>query len=218
MPTLTEKIISLLINPAVSGILLLILLGGIYFELQTQARSRISAYSSNNCQDTLFCPSLPRRSGSKLGNSNGCNRVYFIALEILVIPGFGVAGISGIVLVVTAFAFSMIGNDGLNFDGIPQNEIVKSFAVVMISLFPAIVVSYFLGKRMIKTNRFKKMVLHETMNASDGYHSSDASLLPLVGSSGYTRSFLRPSGKIVINEQSYSANAETGFIETNRVW
>ena len=35
IPSFMEQVISLLINPAVSGILLLIMLGGVYFELQT---------------------------------------------------------------------------------------------------------------------------------------------------------------------------------------
>lgn len=60
------------------------------------------------------------------------------------------------------------------------------------------------------------MVLQGTMNASEGYVSSDLSLSSLVGRTGITHSFLRPSGKIVIDDQSYSANAETGYIESNK--
>ncbi len=214
-PSLVEKIISLLINPAVSGILLLILLGGIYFELQTPGVG-FPLLAAIVAGILYFAPLYLEGLAANWEILMAIIGFILLAVEILIIPGFGVTGISGIILIITSFAFSMVGNDGLNFDGIPQIEIVRSFAIVMISLFCSIIVSYFLGKRLIKTNRFGRMVLQGTMNAAEGYNSSDVSLAPLVGSAGLTQSFLRPSGKITISDQSYSANAESGYIESGK--
>lgn len=215
VPTFLEKIISLLINPAVSGILLLILLGGIYFELQTPGIG-FPLLASFIAAILYFAPLYLEGLAANWEILLAVVGFALLAVEILVLPGFGVAGIAGIVALVTAFTFSLIGNDGLNFDAVSSKDIVESLARVMITMVTSIIISYFLGKRLIKTNRFGKMVLQGTMNASEGYVSSDMSLSPLVGRNGITQSFLRPSGKIVIDDQSYSANAESGYIETNK--
>ncbi len=214
-PTLLEKIISLLINPAVSGILLLILLGGIYFELQTPGVG-FPILASFIAAILYFAPLYLEGLAANWEILLAIVGFVLLAIEILILPGFGVAGVAGIISLVTAFTFSLVGNDGLNFDAVPKKDIVESLARVMITMVTAIIISYFLAKKLIKTNRFGKMVLQGTMNASDGYVSSDMSLSPLVGREGVTQSFLRPSGKIKIDDQSYSANAEMGYIETNK--
>ncbi|MDQ3052090.1 MAG: nodulation protein NfeD [Bacteroidota bacterium] len=215
VPTLVEKIISLLVNPAVSGILLLLMLGGIYFELQTPGIG-FPLLAAATAAILYFAPLYLEGLAANWEILMAVAGFILLAVEILVLPGFGVAGISGIVLLVSAFTFSMIGNDGLNFDGIAKEEIVRSLAVVVISMFSSILLSYFLGKRLLTTSRFGRMVLQGGMQASEGYVSSDLTLAPLVGSAGFTQSFLRPSGKIIIGQQSYSANAESGFIEAGK--
>jgi len=215
IPTFVEKVISILINPAFSGILLLLMLGGIYFELQAPGIG-FPLLVAVTAAILYFAPLYLEGLAANWEILMAVIGFMLLAVEILILPGFGVAGISGIVLLVTAFTFSMIGNDGLNFDGIAKEEIVRSLAIVVISMFSSIVVSYFLGKRLLTTNRFGKMVLQGGMQASDGYVSSDVTLAPLVGSVAITQSFLRPSGKIRIDQQSYSANAESGFIESGK--
>ena len=216
VPTFIEKIISLLINPAVSGILLLILLGGIYFELQSPGIG-FPLLAAGIAAILYFAPLYLEGLAANWEILLAVTGFVLLAVEILILPGFGVAGIAGIVALVTAFTFSLVGNDGLNFDMVSKQDIVESLARVMITMVVSIFVSYFLGKRLIKTSRFGKMVLQGTMNASEGYVSSDMTLSPLVGSRGVTQSTLRPSGKITINDQSYSANAETGYIETGKI-
>lgn len=215
VPTLIEKIISILINPAFSGILLLLMLGGIYFELQAPGIG-FPLLVAGIAAVLYFAPLYLEGLAANWEILMAVAGFVLLAVEILILPGFGIAGIGGIVLLVTAFTFSMIGNDGLNFDGIPKEEIVRSLSIVVISMFSAIVASYFLGKKLITTNRFGKMVLQGGMQASAGYVSSDQTLAPLVGKSGVTQSFLRPSGKVLINGQSYSANAESGYIESGK--
>jgi membrane-bound serine protease (ClpP class) len=215
VPTLIEKIISLLINPAVSGILLMLMLGGIYFELQAPGIG-FPLMVAVTAAILYFAPLYLEGLASNWEILMVFIGFALLAVEILILPGFGVAGVSGIALLITAFTFSMIGNDGFNFDGIATEEIARSLAIVVMSMFSSIVVSYFLGKKLLATNRFGRMVLQGGMQASEGYNSSDVTLAPLVGRTGITQSFLRPSGKIAIEGQSYSANAESGFVEAGK--
>jgi membrane-bound serine protease (ClpP class) len=215
IPTFIENLISFLINPAVSGILLLLILGGIYFELQAPGIG-FPLLVAVTAAVLYFAPLYLEGLAANWEILIALAGFILLALEILLIPGFGVAGIAGIIFLVTGFTFSLIGNDGFNFDGVSKEHMVQSFAIVMIAMVSSIVASFYLGRRLIKTNRFGKMVHQGTMNASEGYVSSDLSQLPLVGALGNTISFLRPSGKVIINGQSYSANAETGYIESGR--
>ena len=60
------------------------------------------------------------------------------------------------------------------------------------------------------------MVHSGEMKASEGFVSTDNTQTTLVGKTGITISFLRPSGKVTIDGKAYSANAESGFIETGK--
>jgi membrane-bound serine protease (ClpP class) len=110
----------------------------------------------------------------------------------------------------------MIGNDGFNFELVPSENITRALMIVIISFGASLIVSIFLGRGLLKTKQFGKLVLQDRMNAGEGYVSSDLSLNSLVGATGITQSYLRPSGKVVIDDMSYSANAEFGFIESGR--
>jgi membrane-bound serine protease (ClpP class) len=57
------------------------------------------------------------------------------------------------------------------------------------------------------------MSLHEVMSKEDGYLGVDPELLLLKGKNGVAITTLRPSGKIVIDGQTYDAMAVSGMID-----
>ena len=65
-PSGMDKVIGFLINPMVSGVLIMIIIGGIYFELQSPGIGFPLIASVTGCP-ALFCPPLPGRHGRKLG-------------------------------------------------------------------------------------------------------------------------------------------------------
>jgi membrane-bound serine protease (ClpP class) len=62
-----EKIISLFLNPFISGLLILAIIGGIYFELQSPGYW-FSAGDCHYCSCAVFCALLSQRSGRQLGD------------------------------------------------------------------------------------------------------------------------------------------------------
>ncbi len=83
-------------NTIFQSLLIMFIIGGIYFELQTP-RNRLSALLLHSKIGALFCTTL-----HYLFAANWEIIIFFIGvilliLEIFVIPGFGIAGISGIV-------------------------------------------------------------------------------------------------------------------------
>jgi len=214
-PTFLEKVIGFLVNPAISGVLLLIIMGGIYFELQSPGIG-FPLIASVIAATVYFAPLYLEGMAANWEILIAVAGFILILVEIIIIPGFGIAGVAGVLLLVSGFTFSLIGNDGFDFTFVPPLALVRALAMVLSSLILGVFISYFLAKRLLKTSRFGKLVLSESMLASDGYISSDNKLSYLVGKSGLTLSELRPSGKLKVEDQSYTASALRGFIEKGR--
>jgi membrane-bound serine protease (ClpP class) len=140
--------------------------------------------------------------------------IILIAVEIFAIPGFGVAGISGIVLVVTGLTLSLIGNIGFDFSPVNFATAITSFFLVIISILIAIIASYFLTKSLFTRNRlFGSLALETVESAQDGYTAADATYQQMVGQTGIAHTILRPSGKVKLQGDIYDATAITGYID-----
>ncbi|MGI9544618.1 MAG: NfeD family protein, partial [Cyclobacteriaceae bacterium] len=94
----TEKIIAIFLNPFVSGILILVIVGGIYFELQTPGVG-FPILAALIAAILYFTPYYLNGLAENWEIILFFVGLVLIALEVFVIPGFGIAGISGIVLV-----------------------------------------------------------------------------------------------------------------------
>lgn len=208
----TDKMIGWLINPMVSGILIMVIIGGIYFELQTPGIGFPLA-AAVLAAVLYFAPLYLE------GLANHWEILLFIvgliliAVEIFAIPGFGVAGVLGITFTITGLTLSMVQNMGTGiFDYDPTN-LIKAFFVVVIAFFLAIVGSIILTKQLFGTTHFGKLALAKTQEALEGYTSASTSYQNMQGREGIARTILRPAGKVTIDGDSFDATALTGFIE-----
>lgn len=214
-PTFLDNLISILVNPAVSGILLLLMLGGIYFELQTPGIG-FPLLAAFIAAVLYFAPLYLEGLAANWEILMAVIGLALLAVEIFVLPGFGIAGISGLILLVTAFTISMVGNDGFDFEMVDKSDLLRSLAIVLLATLGGVLVAVFSAGSIFNSRRFAKMVHSGEMKASEGFVSTDNTQTTLVGKTGITISFLRPSGKVTIDGKAYSANAESGFIETGK--
>ena len=124
--------------------------------------------------------------------------LLLIALEIFVIPGFGVAGISGIVLVIVSLALAMVDNtDLINWDGSLNLEpVLRPRGIVIISATAAIFGSVWLVRRLFETRSFDHIALRDEMKASEGFTGVVSGLEQYVGSEVTVFTDLKPSGKV----------------------
>lgn len=139
--------------------------------------------------------------------------LILIALEIFVVPGFGITGISGGILLLFGLMTSLLRNDGLDYSGVSGYAFAESLAIVLTGMAGALALFLFASRVFSESPVFKKMVLANEMNSAAGY--SAAIELPAPGERGITMSLLRPSGKVKIGEHVYTASSESGFIETH---
>ncbi|NTV84914.1 MAG: nodulation protein NfeD, partial [Bacteroidales bacterium] len=207
-----DKIIGFLINPVVSGILIMVIIGGIYFELQTPGIG-FPSIAAVLAALMYFAPLYLEGLADHWEILIFIVGIALIAVEIFAIPGFGVTGITGIVLVVTGLTLSLIDNVGFDFTHVNVNKIISSFFLVIISIFLAIVASFLLTRSLFTHNRmFGSLALETVESASEGYTTSDVEYVEMVGKTGIAHSILRPAGKVKIGDNVYYATALTGYI------
>ncbi|MFP4470944.1 MAG: NfeD family protein, partial [Bacteroidales bacterium] len=139
--------------------------------------------------------------------------LVLIAVEIFAIPGFGVAGILGITMVIAGLALSMVDNFGFEYKSFPFGELVSALFVVVIAAFTSLILSFWVSKRLFTTTTFGELALATIQDKTEGYTSAVATYTQMIGKEGTARTVLRPSGKILIDDEIYDATAESGFIE-----
>ncbi len=207
-----DHVIGFLINPVISGVLIMIIIGGIYFELQSPGLGFPSA-ASIIAALLYFAPLYLEGLAANWEILLFILGLALIAVEVFAIPGFGVAGILGIILVVTGLTLSMV--DTLQFEGQYNNmdQLIKALFIVIISIFIALVSSIKLSHNILTSKSFGHLALASTQEASKGYTSSDQRYMGLEESIGEAYTDLRPVGKIKIGDEIYDASALTGYIE-----
>jgi membrane-bound serine protease (ClpP class) len=216
IPTRLDKIIGWLVHPAVSGILIMIIIGGIYFELQTPGIGFPIAASITAA--TLYFAPLYLE-----GLADNWEIILFLAglvlvgVEVFVLPGFGVAGISGIVLILTGLVLSLVGNVGFDFDPVVPGRLITASLTVLLATVLGLFGSIALAKRMLETHMLSSLVLQATQSRNEGFIGVDTAEAALVGREGVAFSVLRPSGKVEIDGEVHDATALTGFIEKGEV-
>ncbi len=211
--TILDRIITFLLNPLISGLLIMLILGGVYFEFQTPGVG-FPLLVAIIAATLFFAPNYLEGLASNWEIILFGIGIILLGVEIFVLPGFGVAGVIGISFMVMSLVLAMLGNDGFNFRGIPTKEIVGSFSVVLIAMFLSIVGSIWLsGKLFTKTQRFAGFALQTEQGKEKGYTSAISEIAALVGQSGVAFTVLRPSGKVEINGEVYDATALTGYVE-----
>jgi membrane-bound serine protease (ClpP class) len=213
-PTFIEKIIGFLVHPMVSGLLIMAIVGGIYFEMQSPGIGfplGIAILAALLYFMPLYLEGLAEHWEIALFIVG----LILIAVEIFVIPGFGVAGALGIVFVFVGLVLSLIDNVNFDFEGVQMEGVGKAIGTVVIGIFSGFVLALYLGKRMFTAEHgwFKNFALNTVQHVNDGFVSVNTTLFELKGKKGIAQTVLRPGGKINIEGEVYDAIAVTGFID-----
>lgn len=209
----SERIISLFLNPFVSGILILIIVGGIYFELQTPGVG-FPILASLVAIILYFVPNYLNGLAENWEIALFIIGVILIAVEVFVIPGFGVAGVLGLILTLGSLVLVMLNNDLFDFSFVGGDQIVISIAVVSAGLLGALMVMFIGGNKLAESKFFNRVALQEVQDTSAGFTSKPIAE-SMVGRKGKTYTVLRPSGKIEIDGIIYDAFTRGNYIGEN---
>lgn len=215
--TALDYIIGFLTNPTVSGVLIMLIVGGLYFELQTPGIG-FPLFCAAIAALLYFAPLYIEGVAQYWELMLFGLGVVLLLLEVLVIPGFGVAGISGILLVVCGLTMAMVDNDLFrDFDGhINLLVAVKPLCIVLIALFAGLIAAIYVSQKFFTSNFLPGISKGAELTEADGYIGIDTAIKGKDGAMGVALSVLRPSGKVEIDGDVYDAVAAHGFIEKGR--
>jgi membrane-bound serine protease (ClpP class) len=208
-----DQIIVFLLNPIVQTILILLIIGGIYFELQAPGIGLPLAISIAGAL-LYFAPLYIE------GLAENWEVLIFIAglillgLEIFVIPGFGITGISGILLMLVGLTMGLIDNVVFELEGLNAfSKVAKVFIRIFITVFASFLFSLWISRKVGTTNLFKNISLDASQDKSEGFIGIDTRQKKMIGKIGIAHTVLRPSGKVKIEGELFDAVSEIGFID-----
>ena len=207
----TDKIVSIFLNPFISGILILVILAGVYFEMQAPGLG----FAGLAALVALILYLVPYYLNGLAENWEIIALFIGLALivvEIFVLPGFGIAGISGIIVAVGSLVLIMVNNDAFDFEFVSMNNLLKAVAAAMAGLFGSMILFFVGGAKLADSRFFKRVALTDTQESAEGYTSNFITSV-LTGKRGIAQTVLRPSGKVAIDGMIYDAYTRGEYIE-----
>ena len=195
--TWLDKLIQLLLHPLLQSIFMMMIVGGIFVEIRTPGIG-LPLLTAVVGALLYFAPAYLGHLAEYWEILLFVVGLILIAFEIFVIPGFGIAGISGIVLVVLSLALSMVDNiEFWRWDGsLNLQPIVRPLALVVLSSSAAIFGGVWLVRKLYETRSFDHIALRQEMKASEGFTGVVSGLEVFVGEEVVAFTDMRPSGKV----------------------
>lgn len=200
-----ERVLRFLSHPLVTSILLLMILGGLYFELQTPGVGFPGLMALLGAV-LFFAPHY------LLGLVEAWELVLFLIgvalllVELFLLPGFGVAGVLGIGLMLASLLAALIGNVGLRFPGL--DELARATVTLALTLVLFLALVFSLGRYAPRLRPLGRLVLEE---AESGYTAVEPAA-DWIGQIGRALTPLRPSGVIELNGRRLDAVSEGPYI------
>ena len=205
----SEAIVRFLTNPVVASLLTTFGFLGILFELQSPGWG-VPGFVGLACLILSLSASYIAQLATMSDMLFVLTGLALILLEVLVIPGFGIAGLGGIGLMIYGLYLLLLPD-------IPVGEEVLGQAMdgFLIGLVGAVIGVVLLAKLMIKTKFWEQLTAPDTQKKEDGY-SNTLGWESLQGETGIADTDLHPSGWVRVKDQRIFVVSEGEFIEEGK--
>jgi membrane-bound serine protease (ClpP class) len=202
-PNWAEQVVRFLTNPLVSPLLLSLGVLGLIFEIKTGAfgvGGLLSVASLGLFFGSSFLLGLAGWEEMLLLGLG----VIALAVEVLILPGFGVAGVVGLAAVGGAVVLAMMGAAPTTGD------VVQALAVLGATLLITGAVVFAWLRHLPNSGRFSGLYLRDSMGQAEGYISAPRS--ELVGHDGVALTDLRPAGIAQIGPERLDVVTEGEYV------
>lgn len=216
-PTAMDAVMGFLTNPVFQGFMIMLIVGGIYFELHTPGVGFPLAAAVAGAL-LYFAPLYIEGLAANWELLLFIAGIVLVMVEIFVTPGFGVPGIAGIAAIVTGLTFALVDTDSLRFvwrGELDAGFVLRPLGTVVVSVTAGIIASMWLGKRFLtgRSELRERVVLTTEMTPDEGFVSHAAGC-ELCGAEGITTIPLRPGGKVSVGGVTYeAASADANFVD-----
>ena len=201
-----ESFIRFINNPVITSILMMVIMVGMFMEIKTPGWGIAGTAS-------LIALALFFGSGYILELASVMDILLFIVgvvlliLEIFVIPGFGIFGVAGIILMITGLFMGLVSDLQIIETDLLSLAIMQLAGSFVLSG----IVIYFLVKTLPKTKIWNKLILEKGIKATSGY-TSNKSFKHLVGLNGEALTDLRPAGTAIFEGKRYDVVSQGDYI------
>jgi len=205
-PTWAEQLVRFLTHPTVSSLLVMIGIIGIITEIRTPGFGLPGAIGIGSIGLFFWGHWLVQLAGWEelLLVVSG---IVLLALEVFIIPGFGVVGVLGIVAMLGGFALSLVGA------GATPEAMLRAAGQVTVVLLIAIGLTLVLLRFLPRLPFGRQLILEGEMPAKDGYASAPEADRGWLGTVGTAATVLRPAGLANLGGNRIDVVSDGEFIE-----
>ncbi len=203
----SEDVVRFLNNPIISSLLIMIGMVGLFFEIKTPGWGVAGTAA-------IIALALFFGSGYIVELASATEILIFVIgvilllLEIFVIPGFGIAGILGIILMITGLFLGMISDLPIfDFNSISGAIERLAGAFVLSAIF-----LYFIFKYLPKTSVWNRLILSSNITSRSGYAAREE-VNELLGKTGEALTDLRPAGIAIIKGERVDVVTQGEYVE-----
>ncbi|MEM1270498.1 MAG: NfeD family protein, partial [Bacteroidota bacterium] len=208
-----ERFLRFFASPIVQSILMMMMLGGLYFELQSPGVGFAGAMAAIGAA-LFFAPNYLTGLVESWEIAIFVLGVMLLLVEVFIVPGFGIPGIAGLIFVLGGLGAALIPNIGLDFPS--GGEVSSAFLTLGLTLVLLIALGFSMGKYLPNNSRFQNLVLAGDLSSIQGYTSADSNL-SLLGQTGPAITSLRPAGLAEIDGQRIDVVSQGDFIDAGTV-
>ena len=208
-PNWAENVVRFLTHPVLSSLLISLAMLGIILEIRTPGFG-VPGIVGISCLALFFGSHWLVQLAGWEELLLAFVGIVLLVLEVLVIPGFGVAGVLGIVAIVSSFVLSLVG------PGFNTAFMLAAAGRVVMALLVAVLASLVLLRFLPRLPFGRRLVLSEGLPAAEGYASAPETDLRWLGKSGRATSPLRPAGIAEIEGQRVDVVSEGELIEAGQ--
>jgi membrane-bound serine protease (ClpP class) len=150
--------------------------------------------------------------------------LVLLAMEIFVIPGFGVTGISGVLLICGGLVMTFVGDEPVEIPGVlpslkgTWDAIFRGMVIVVTGMGCSLLLWLWIQRYLPKLPYVNKLILMTPQGAVEAVDQPTAAPWPVLGSIGTAVTDLRPSGtaefadETIGDVRSAEVVSDSGFV------
>lgn len=211
-PSPTDRVVSVLTGSGFTSLLILAGLVALFLELSSPGFGFPGAVALTAFA-TLFVSNLLLGRASSLEILLFVLGIGLLIFEVFVIPGFGVAGTSGLaalaISLILALQRFVIPEFSYQWDLLGENVLI-----VVGSIVGAVLSALLLAMLVKNTPLFSRLTLTEQQEATAGYTAQESSVGErYLNREGVAETTLRPAGKVRLDDEVLPAESEGSYID-----
>lgn len=215
----SESLVLFLQNPIVFGLVVAVFLISLFIEL-THPGLILPGTVAALALFTLIAPAILNDMASWWMVAAILGGLICLGLEAFVLPGFGVFGVLGILLLFGGLVGTFVGGPGGLFPDSPEGKsnLLYGAATVLISASTSSVAMYFIAKHFGSLPFVNRLVLKDERESfEDGLLAAmekNPGGVVRPGAVGIALTPLRPAGRVQIGDKIVDVVSDMGFVPT----